>query len=152
MKIISKVFLSVLIIIVGIYLITSIGASPPVAKILPEPHIKNRVSIREDSVSDLDLATTARSFEKHSVADTTSIQSENPHLPVTYVEDYNDNELGGNSNDVMTYKPLETGQSRMFLNASQYGESAIQDMQDNVNDGYFLQPGQSRRFFPVSGN
>ncbi|VAW51061.1 hypothetical protein MNBD_GAMMA05-939 [hydrothermal vent metagenome] len=152
MKIINKIFLTVLSVIFGIYLIVSNSAPSSTAKTIPLSLIKSTVNVREGLIPDLDLAATTKYLEKHLVADTTSIQSENPHLPVSNIEQYNDYELGGNSNDVMTYKPLETGQSRMFLNPSQYGASATQDIQDNVNDGYFLQPGQSRRFFPVSDN
>ena len=79
-----------------------------------------------------------------------STEVENPHLPVVYSAKYHDNESVENDNNIAADTPLEEGQSRIFIYSSSHDEAGVLSEFDNAGEGYFLQPGQSRTFLPLS--
>ncbi len=123
---------------------------------VPEPFVKPVVLNENNVDKEKTLIPAALLMVASFVADeaigVSSIDVDNPHLPIAYSEKSYSSEAEENGAGTVLYAPLEEGQSRRFLYLSQYDNTDIQGEFEHSGGGYFLQPGQSRRFLSLSDN
>ncbi len=145
MKITGILLLLGFLIMVGAYFISAPTVPAPVTRdvVLEKNNFNNGESLIPDK------QVVINPFVESVPINASRTEVDNPHLPVVYSVKHHENEPVENANDIAAYTSLEEGQSRTFLYSSQYGAETPGEF-NHASDGYFLQPGQSRTFLPLS--